>query len=233
MPLNDLGQRVGDALESWSRRPSPSRAALQGRYACVEPLAAAHATALFQAFALRPDARDWTYLSRDRVLDPSQFERDVEARSASLDPLFFAILPGSDDGDACGTAALMRIDRDNGVIEIGHVEFAPALQRTRAATEAIALLLGFVFSLGYRRVEWKCDSLNERSRRSAARFGFTFEGVFRQAVVVKGRNRDTAWFSMLDQEWPANQRAFERWLDPENFDASGRQKRALAELRSS
>jgi len=146
------------------------------------------------------------------------------------DPLFHAIVD-SKSGKAVGVAAYMRIDRDNGVIEVGHLNFSPRLQATTAATEAMYLMMRRAFDeLGYRRYEWKCDSLNEGSRRAAVRLGFVFEGIFRQAVVYKGRNRDTAWYSVLDSEWPALRAGFERWLSPDNFDEAGRQRRTLADL---
>jgi RimJ/RimL family protein N-acetyltransferase len=150
----------------------------------------------------------------------------VEARQDSADPLFFAVVDAA-SGRAAGVASYLRIDPVNGVIEVGHLAFAPQLQRTRVATEAMYLMMKHAFSLGYRRYEWKCDALNAPSRRAAERLGFTFEGVFRQAIVYKGRSRDTAWFSVIDSEWPVLETAFLAWLDPDNFDADGRQRRSL------
>ena len=157
----------------------------------------------------------------------------VEAECLGEDPLFHAVVPRS-DGRAAGVAAYLRAEPEFGVIEVGHICYAPRLQRTSAATEAMYLLARRAFEeLGYRRYEWKCDALNARSRAAAARLGFRFEGVFRQATIYKGRNRDTAWFSLIDREWPAVRAAFERWLDPGNLDGAGRQRRSLVELRAS
>ena len=157
----------------------------------------------------------------------------LDQRAASTDPLFVCVIDG-ETGAPQGMASFMRIAPEHGVIEIGHIWFSPALQRTRKATEAIYLMARYAFDdLGYRRLEWKCDALNDASRRAAERFGFTFEGVFRQHLVVKGHNRDTAWFSILDGEWPPIRAAFEAWLAPENFDATGSQRRSLAEIRAS
>ena len=148
------------------------------------------------------------------------------------DPLFHAIIDTATD-KAIGVASYLRIFPDIGSIEVGHINYAPALQRTVAATEAMYLMMARAFDeLGYRRYEWKCDNANEKSRNAAARLGFTFEGVFRQCTIYKGRNRDTAWFSILDGEWPRVKAAFEAWLDPANFDAAGKQKRSLSDLRA-
>jgi RimJ/RimL family protein N-acetyltransferase len=205
---------------------------MTGRWCRVEPLdPARHARALFEADRLDSAGTNWTYLSAGPFEAFEPYRRWAEQAAASDDPQFHAIVDGA-RGEAAGVAALMRIDAASGVIEIGHLNFSPRLQRTRAATEAIFLLLRRAFDeLGYRRVEWKCDSLNAASRRAAERFGFTFEGIFRQAVVYKGRNRDTAWYSIVDREWPALRAAFEAWLAPENFDREGRQRRRLSEYR--
>ena len=145
--------------------------------------------------------------------------------------MFHAIID-RETGKAVGVASFMRMDPANGVIEVGHIHYAPVMRRTPAGTEAMFLMMRRAFDeLGYRRYEWKCDSLNAPSRRAAERYGFTFEGIFRQAVIYKKRNRDTAWFAIIDRDWPAIKRAFEQWLDPANFDASGRQKRQLADFR--
>jgi RimJ/RimL family protein N-acetyltransferase len=190
-----------------------------------------HADDLFLASEGAPEL--WNYLAYGPFPNQQVFTEWLEERADSNDPLFYAVVD-RDSGTARGMASLMRIDQDNGVIEVGHIWFAPVLQRTRQATEAIYLLARDVFDdLGYRRFEWKCDSLNLPSRRAADRFGFVFEGVFRQHMVIKDRNRDTAWFSILDGEWPVVRAAFEAWLAPANFDGEGRQRRSLAELRSS
>ena len=193
----------------------------------VDP--ARHATALFASSEGAPEL--WNYLAYGPFESQGAFTRWLEARAASDDPLFYAVVDRT-AGAARGMASYLRIERQNGVIEIGHIWFAPVMQRTRQATEAIYLLARHAFDdLGYRRLEWKCDSLNVPSRRAAARFGFVHEGVFRQHMVVKGRNRDTAWYAITDAEWPIRRAAFEAWLSPDNFDLSGHQRNSLSEIR--
>lgn len=224
---------VGLPVPGWTPRPRPPREPMVGRWCTLEPLdAARHARPLFEATLLDETQANWTYLSIGPFDGLDEYTRWVRHAALSDDPLFHAIVDAGSNA-ASGVAAYMRIDPANGVLEIGHLNFSPRLQRTRAATEAIALMLRRAFDeLGYRRVEWKCDSLNAASRRAAERFGFTFEGVFRQAMVYKGRNRDTAWYSIIDREWPALRAAFDSWLAPENFDDEGRQRRRLAEFRT-
>ena len=228
---NVFGQPVGEPLPGWTPRPLPPRTPIEGRFCRLEPLNAdRHADGLHAAYALAPDARDWTYLPNERESDAAVFRTGIVARAASADPLHMAVLRG---GKVLGSAALMRIDPDNGSVEIGHVHFSPSLQRTPAATEALFLLMCRAFDeLGYRRLEWKCDSLNAPSRRAASRLGFAFEGIFRDAVVTKGRNRDTAWYAMTARDWPHVRLGFERWLRPANFDADGGQIVDLARLRA-
>lgn len=230
MPANAYGQEIGAPVPGWTPRPlSPRAPPLEGRFCRLEPLAPDHADALFSAFAAADDGRDWTYMTVERFDDPVAWRQFVATEAASRDPLHYAILV---DGTPLAKAALMWIDPANGVIEIGAIAFSPRLKRTPAATEAIFLLIRRVFDeLGYRRLEWKCDRLNGPSCRAAERYGFVFEGIFRQAVVTKGRNRDTAWFAMLDRDWPAARAAFEAWLAPGNFDADGQQRRSLASFR--
>jgi RimJ/RimL family protein N-acetyltransferase len=210
----------------------PSRTPLAGSRICVEPLdAARHGAGLFAAShgpGADPDL--WRYLSYGPFPDAGAFGTWLAGLEPSEDPLFFALAePG---GRPLGMASYLRIAPEHGSIEIGHIWLGTALQRTAAATEAMYLLARHAFEgLGNRRLEWKCDAGNARSRRAAERLGFSFEGVFRQHMVVKGRNRDTAWFAMLDGEWPAARAAFERWLDPANFDAGGRARASLAALR--
>ena len=176
--------------------------------------------------------RAWTYLPYGPYSEPAVFKADIAVKAQLNDALFFAILDNS-TGEAVGHQAFHRIEPKHRVIEIGHVMYTPCMQRTIGATEAQYLFAAYVFdALGYRRYEWRCDDLNAASKRAAARFGFTFEGVFRQHMIIKGRNRDTAWFSMLDSEWPARRAAFERWLDPANFDAAGHQKVSLTSLNA-
>ena len=205
---------------------------MEGAYVRLEPVdAAAHGESLHRQSHARPEeAALWTYLPYGPFADRGAFESWLAERVRSDDPLFFAVVERA-SGAASGMASYLNIVPANGCIEIGHIWFAPPLQKTRAATEAIFLMMRYVFDdLGYRRLEWKCDALNEPSRRAARRFGFTYEGTFRQHMVVKGRNRDTAWFSLLDREWPATRAAFERWLAPDNFDAAGRQRASLSAL---
>ena len=228
MARDSFGQEIGEPLAGWTPPPAPPRAAIAGRWCRLEPLdAVRHAPDLFAAYAAAPDARDWTYLPLERPADVDGLRALVAAQALSRDPLHFAVVEAG-SGRALGTAALMRIDPGNGVIEVGHINFSPALQRTRAGTEAIFLFMRRAFELRYRRFEWKCDSLNAPSRRAALRYGFTFEGIFRQAIVTKGRNRDTAWYAIIDRDWPRIDAAFETWLAPENFDAEGQQRQALA-----
>jgi RimJ/RimL family protein N-acetyltransferase len=208
--------------------PRPGRVTLRGRYVTVLPLdPAAHADALFAGLGGRAQDALWVYLHHGPFVDRSTFEAWVRERAAADDPLLYAIVDAV-SGSALGLAALMRLDPPNRVIEVGSIVYSPALQRTRGATEAMYLLARYVFEeLGYRRYEWKCNALNAPSRAAALRLGFTFEGVFRQHMIVKGRNRDSAWFSMLDTEWRAIKRAFDAWLAPENFDGEGRQRTPL------
>jgi len=205
---------------------------MSGRYCRLEPLEVErHAADLFEAYSEAPDERDWTYLTRQRPASLLEFREEIVGLAAKPDPLNFAIVD-LESGRAVGTIALMRIDPPQGVIEVGGVIYSPRMQRRPTGTEAIYLLGRRVFDeLGYRRFEWKCDALNARSMAAARRYGFSFEGIFRQAIVYHGRSRDTAWFSMLDSEWPRARVAFERWLAPDNFDDEGRQRRSLAELR--
>ncbi|MCM2546290.1 GNAT family N-acetyltransferase [Burkholderia glumae] len=229
---NEHGQPIGPAVEGWRARALPAAVTLEGRHGRLEPLdAARHADDLAAAYLGAPDGRDWTYLSVGPFASVEQYRAYADGAARSTDPRHYAVLDRA-TGRAVGTLALMRQDAAHGVIEVGSVTFSPDLQRTPLSTEAHYLLMAYAFdTLGYRRYEWKCDSLNAPSRRAAERLGFRFEGVFRQAIVYKGRSRDTAWYSILDTEWPRVKRAFAAWLAPENFDADGRQRRTLAELR--
>ena len=228
---NALGQPIGEPLpEGWSPPPRPPKEPMQGRLCRLEPLdAAAHAASLHDAFAADLDGRGWTYLAYGPFDDAAGFLAWARDAAAGDDPQFFAILDPL-SGRAVGVASYLRITPASGSIEVGHIHYAPCLAGTPAATEAMVLMARRVFGLGYRRYEWKCDALNGPSRRAAQRLGFSFEGVFRQATVYKQRNRDTAWYAMLDREWPALDEAFSRWLDASNFDAEGRQRSALSAL---
>jgi RimJ/RimL family protein N-acetyltransferase len=227
--MNTHGQSIGEPVPHWRPCPPPPRKPLQGRYCRLEPLTTAHVPPLFAAFSAAPDDRGWTYLPYGPFERLEPFVAWVEASCLGDDPLFFAILDHATNA-AVGVASYLRIAPGAGSIEVGHLNFSPALQRRRAATEAMYLLMQRAFECGYRRYEWKCDALNAPSRRSAQRLGLSFEGVFRQAGVYKGRNRDTAWYAAIDAEWPALSRAFEAWLDPANFDADGRQRQSLSTL---
>lgn len=224
--VNDLGQPIGAPLTIILPRPHPLRSPLQGRWCDVVPLDPdAHAAGLFAAYSADTEGRIWTYLPQGPFADLAGFRAWMEATCLTDDPLFHTVLV---EGQPLGVASLMRIDPANGVVEVGNINYAPALSRTRASTEAMYLLMRRAFDeLGYRRYEWKCDALNIPSRDTAARLGFTYEGTFRQAIAYKGRNRDTAWFSILDSEWPHLKAGFEAWLDPSNFDAAGQQRHAL------
>jgi RimJ/RimL family protein N-acetyltransferase len=215
----------------WKPARRPSRIAIAGSLVALEPVdPARHATALFSAADGAPAI--WDYLAYGPFEDQREFTTWLEDRAASDDPLFYAVVDRT-SGAARGMASYMRMDPPNGAIEIGHIWFAPVMQRTRQATEAIFLLARHAFDdLGYRRLEWKCDSLNAPSRRAAERFGFVYEGVFRQHMVIKDRNRDTAWYGMTDGDWPLRRAAFEAWLAADNFDPSGRQRESLSALRA-
>jgi RimJ/RimL family protein N-acetyltransferase len=229
---NALDQPVGAPLPDWRPRPRPPRTPLSGRYCRIEPLDDdRHAAELYEANGDDTAGRMWTYLTVGPFEDEDAYRSWVREVAGGEDPLFFAIVDAR-SGKAVGVASYLRIDPANGVVEVGHLQFSPRLQRTVAATEAMYLMMRRAFDeLGYRRYEWKTDSWNQASRAAAERYGFRFEGIFRQAVVYKGRSRDTAWFSIVDTEWPAIRSAFERWLDPANFDAAGRQRQGLAALR--
>ncbi|HVJ51200.1 MAG TPA: GNAT family protein [Aliidongia sp.] len=230
---NALGQPVGPDLPGWTARPLPPRTPMIGRFCRLEPLdPERHAQSLFAANRLDADGRNWTYLFVGPFERLEDYRAWAETASRGDDPIFYAVIDEK-TGRAVGVASYLRIDRGAGVIEVGHLNFSPLLQRTPSATEAMYLMMRRAFDeLGYRRYEWKCDALNAPSRAAAARLGFRFEGIFRKAVIYKGRSRDTAWFSIIDSEWPALKVAFEHWLRPENFDAEGRQRQSLSALRA-
>jgi RimJ/RimL family protein N-acetyltransferase len=213
----------------WKPVSAPVPATLRGRYVTLEPLQAErHAAALWQA--VRGQDELWTWLADGPFSTESELREALAQKQAATAAAFLALIPAA-TGKAAGYASYMRIEPAHGVLEVGNILLSPSLQRTTAATEAMYLMARHVFEdLGYRRYEWKCNALNEPSRRAALRYGFTFEGIFRQHMVIKDRNRDTAWFSMLDHEWPARKRAFESWLDPANFDEGGKQRQSLPEI---
>jgi RimJ/RimL family protein N-acetyltransferase len=228
---NHLGQPIGFPVPGWTARPHPSRSVMTGRFCRLEPLEAArHAEQLYAAIQHDEEGRNWTYLPVGPFATLDDFRAWAAPASVGDDPIFFAVIDAA-TGQAVGYASFLRIDPKGGVIEVGHINYTPLLQRRPAATEAMFLMMRRVFDeLGYRRYEWKCNALNAPSRAAASRLGFTYEGTFRQATVTKGCNRDTAWFSMLDSEWPSLKIAFERWLAPANFDADGQQRESLSAL---
>jgi RimJ/RimL family protein N-acetyltransferase len=213
-------------LKNWTPPPFPARKALDGRYCRLEPLdVAKHGADLWAALAGADDV--WAYLPAPAPKSRDDYEALLDSMVQKTDICPYAVIDKA-DGKAKGHLWIMEIRPAQGVFEVGWITYAPTLQRTRSATEAVYLVGDYGFSLGYRRYEWKCNNRNEPSKRAALRFGFQYEGLFRQHMVVKGENRDTAWFSIIDGEWPARKAAFERWLAPENFDAQGQQKVPLA-----
>jgi RimJ/RimL family protein N-acetyltransferase len=228
--LNGLGQPVGVPVEGWCPPPFPPRESMAGRFCRLEALdARRHAADLYEANGLDADGRNWTYLPYGPFESLEGYTRWMVAATASNDPQLWAI-EDAVSGRAVGVAAYLRIDPDSGSIEVGHLNYSPLLQRRPAATEAMYLMMRRAFELGYRRYEWKCDALNAPSRAAARRLGFSYEGLFRQARVNKGRNRDTAWYSVIDSDWPRLRSAFERWLAPSNFDERGVQRVSLTSL---
>ncbi|GGY10744.1 GNAT family N-acetyltransferase [Paludibacterium paludis] len=224
--INEFGQPVGRVVEGWRGARQPERIAMAGRYCELAPLdAGRHGEDLFTVLS-DSGLANWTYLTMPA--ERAAFLEWLRAMESSADPLFFVILV---KGKPAGMASYLRINPADGVIEVGWLHFSSGLQRSAAATEAMYLMMRQAFAWGYRRYEWKCNTLNRPSWRAAERLGFTYEGTFRQARVDKGRNRDTAWFSILDREWPNVERGFVRWLSAENFDREGRQSRRLQDCR--
>lgn len=220
--------RFGEPVPDWTPPPLPGPEVLEGRWARLERLDPARHVAEIHAANRTSDAI-WDYLPYGPFADEAAWRGWAERMAGLADPFFYAIRDLS-TGRAAGVASFLRISPEAGSIEVGHINLSPALQRTPAATEAMALMMGWAFGAGYRRYEWKCDALNLPSRRAAQRLGLSYEGVFRQATIVKGRNRDTAWFAAIDTEWSQLRAAFDRWLEPANFDTEGRQREALSAL---
>lgn len=217
-------------MPNWRPPPRPGRDTLIGRYCRVEALdPASHASSLHRANALDRDGHMWMYLPYGPFRTLDDYLDWMKSTCLGPDPLFFVIIDVA-TGDATGLASYMRIEPRYGSIEVGHLAYSPRLQRTRAATEAMYLMMKYAFDLGYRRYEWKCNTLNRASRRAAQRLGLSFEGIFRQAAIIKGRNRDTAWYATIDKEWPELAAAFQQWLDPANFDNKEKQRVRLADL---
>ncbi len=228
--LNNLGQSIGFPLPNWTTPSLPSCELMVGRFCRLEPLNPdRHAEALFAANADDEDGRSWTYMAYGPFHTLASYREWMITTCLGNDPLFFAIIDLA-DGQPVGVASYLRIAPASGSIEVGHIHCSPRLQRRAAATEAMFLLMQRAFELGYRRYEWKCDSLNAPSRAAAQRLGLSFEGIFRQATVYKRRNRDTAWYAAIDTEWPALHEAFQTWLAPSNFDANNRQRVRLTDL---
>lgn len=228
--LNEWGQPIGRSMAGWVHPPPPTRVTLRGRHARVIPLdVESHARHLFEAFAADGDERRWTYLPYGPFDGMASFRHWLEESALGNDPLFFTIVDER-SGAPAGLASYLRITPASGCIEVGHLNFSARLARSAAATEAMYLMMNHAFALGYRRYEWKCDSLNAPSRAAAERLGFVYEGIFRQATVYKARSRDTAWYAVIDVHWPQLESAFQRWLDPANFDARGAQQLRLSEL---
>ena len=220
----------GEIVKNWHEPPWPGQTVLEGRYVRLEPLDAdRHAADLFRANSADKAGVIWNYLPYGPFSSVAGYHHWVKEAVSGKDPHFYAIIDQK-TGHAGGVASYLRITPASGSIEVGHINFAPELQRSPGATEAMYLMMKWAFEAGYRRYEWKCDASNKRSRRAAERFGFSYEGIFRQHTLSKGRNRDTAWFAAIDKEWPALKEAYTAWLAPANFDAKGQQVEALADL---
>lgn len=225
--LNQYGQTVGEALPHWQPLIAPPAVALKGRFCTLEPLSAAHSTALFAAFSSAPDDRDWTWLGATQPASLAEMESWISGKCQDGGLVSYAVIDHRTQ-QAAGAVCFANIDGQNGAIEIGHVTWSPLMQRNVLGSEAIFLLLQQAFGLGYRRVAWRCDSTNLASRRAAERLGFTYEGRFRQAMTRKQRNRDTDWLSMIDGEWPQVQHALSAWLAVDNMDAHGHERQKLS-----
>ncbi|MDG4721787.1 MULTISPECIES: GNAT family N-acetyltransferase [Thalassospira] len=229
---DDFGKPVGHPVENWTGCALPPRNDMVGQHVIVSPLDVDRdAQQLFDANSAATDGSRFTYLSTHAFDDFAAYRAWLEGMAANSDPMLHTIIDKATN-KAVGVAAFMRIDKANGVVEIGNINYAPALSKTIGGTEAMFLMMNRAFDeLGYRRYEWKCDDQNAPSRAAAARYGFTYEGIFRNHMVYKGRNRNTAWFSITVEEWPAVRAGFEAWLSPDNFDANGNQRQRLEDLR--
>ena len=230
---NNLGQPIGHSMQDWTASEFPPRSQMLGQYCRLEPLdIKLHADDLYDAYGKDQDQSNWTYLPYGPFDNKLDFVAWLEATSQGDDPLFHTVIDLKTN-KAVGVATYLRINPKDGVIEVGHIHFSPLMQQTPISTEAMYLMMSRVFNeLGYRRYEWKCDSLNGPSKAAALRLGFQFEGIFRQLTMYKGRNRDTAWFGIIDKEWPKLEAAFEAWLSPENFDVTGQQINKLQYFRN-
>lgn len=225
-----MDQPIGFSVADWTPPPHPSHEMLEGRFCRLEPLNIdRHAEELYTANALDVEGHSWTYLPYGPFTSLADYRTWLADCCLSADPQFYSIVHHA-SGQAAGVASYLRIFPSSGSIEVGHIHYSNSLMKTIAGTEAMVLMMMKAFELGYRRYEWKCDALNSGSRAAAERLGLSFEGVFRQAAVYKGRNRDTAWYAATDRDWPALKCAFEEWLDPANFDSAGRQRMSLSQL---
>jgi RimJ/RimL family protein N-acetyltransferase len=223
-----MGKDLGEVVAGWSAPQRPDAVVLQGRWVRMERLDAdAHAADLHRAFSGHEAL--WDYMPYGPFSSAAQYHRWIKETANSADPVFYAFRD-METGRCGGVASYLRITPESGSIEVGHICLAPELQGSRAATEGLFLMMQWAFGAGYRRYEWKCNALNIASRRAAQRFGFSYEGIFRQATIVKGRNRDTAWFAVIDKDWSALQAAYAAWLSPTNFSDEGRQKEKLSDL---
>ena len=231
---NHLGQKIGFPLEDWMEPKRPSKSTIQGSFSKIEPLdPSCHAEDLYHAYSEDSENKLWTYLPYGPFSTFEKFLNWVNETCCGPDPFFYAIID-LNTSRAIGVASYLNIKPSFGLIEVGHINYSPALQKTRIATESVYLMMRHAFEeLGYRRYEWKCDALNSSSRNAALRLGFIFEGIFRQAAIYKNRNRDTAWFSIIDSEWPRLKEAFECWLNPKSFNDQGQQAQSLAALINS
>lgn len=228
--INELGLELGFAVENWTGANCPDNKTLVGQYCQCQPLDIdKHSESLFHAYDADTENRVWVYLPYGPFSNLMEYQDWLRTNYLKDDPFFYAIVDNQ-SGKAIGVASYLRINPDAGSIEVGHINYSPALQNSIAASEAMYLLMKNAFDLGYRRYQWKCNSLNEKSCNAALRLGFTFEGIFRQMLVVKGQNRDSAWYSLLDREWPEVRKAFEQWLDEDNFDADGVQIQSLSKM---
>ena len=229
--INHLGQPIGFPVDDWQSCPIPPRKVMTGRDCQVVPLnPEAHAKQLHEANLLDASHMNWTYLAYGPFHSLDDYAEWLRSACLGDDPMYFAVVANKTNS-AVGLASYLNIVPDAGTIEVGHINFSPRLQKSRAATESMYLMMHrAIEELGYRRYEWKCDALNQRSRRAAERLGFRFEGVFRQATLYKGRNRDTAWYSITDKEWNSLKQAYQSWLSDDNFDSGGQQKRSLAKF---
>ncbi|QIK69584.1 GNAT family N-acetyltransferase [Erysipelothrix sp. HDW6C] len=228
--MNEFGQRIGASVPRWKRRNLPGEKTLNGRYCRLERInLEKHGDGLFNVYGPQSPLENWTYMPIDSFEDRDAFNAYFSGLEQRLASAIYAII-SSETNEVIGSISLMRIDPDNGTIEVGYVVYSDALKRTRMATEVQWLLGNYVFNeLGYRRFEWKCDVLNQPSYNAALRYGFVFEGIFRNALIYKGRTRDTAWFSIINDEWEALQKRYEVWLDPSNFDSQGQQIKRLSD----